>query len=78
VFYDYGYGVVRDADLPSSPGADLDVVVEAYGLGMRLNFGDRLSGNLVFARPKSVWSQDGFFEPERADQVFFDLTYNVH
>ena len=81
IFYDYGYGVLRQAtELDVFNPSDLDVEIEAYGLGVRLNFGDRLNGNLMFAKPKSTRSQGNYLgrDNQGEEQVYFELTYTIH
>ncbi|MBO6558229.1 MAG: ShlB/FhaC/HecB family hemolysin secretion/activation protein [Pseudomonadales bacterium] len=75
VFYDYAYGVARG--LEGGAGRDFDAKVHGYGAGFRVNWPNRLTANVVFARPRSATYQDDFLEEEGESRFFVDLVYYI-
>ncbi|HKI73137.1 MAG TPA: ShlB/FhaC/HecB family hemolysin secretion/activation protein, partial [Pseudomonadales bacterium] len=47
VFFDYAYGVAKDA----AGDINQDAVLKAYGFGLRLNWAGHGAANLIFAKP---------------------------
>lgn len=75
IFYDYAYGVARGLD--GGGGRDFDARIQGYGAGFRVNWPNRLTSNVVFARPKSSSYQDNFLEEEGESRFFVDLVYYI-
>lgn len=78
LFFDYAYGVVRDID--GGFIGDQDTQIKGYGLGMRFNWSDKLTANLIFARPKSTRFEDKFPDADVAGKarVFVDVVYRLN
>lgn len=74
LFYDYAYGVSRGI----AGNSDRDARIKGYGLGVRLNWPDKLEANLIFSTPSSAWYEDNFLESEGESRVFVDVTYKIH
>lgn len=72
VFFDYAYGVARSADRSNNR----DTALKGYGLGMRLNWSERGTLNLIFAKPLSEKYEDNT-EPQGRSRVFLDLLYQL-
>lgn len=75
IFYDYAYGVARGLD--GGAGTDFDARVQGYGAGFRVNWPNRLTSNVVFARPKSASYQQDFLEEEGESRFYVDLVYYI-
>ena len=73
VFFDYGYGVIRSA----SGDINQDVVLKAYGFGLRLSFANRGTANLIFAKPKTARFDDNASDVTGKSRVFFDIRYQI-
>ncbi|MBD3648535.1 MAG: ShlB/FhaC/HecB family hemolysin secretion/activation protein [Pseudomonadales bacterium] len=74
VFFDYGYGVARTA----GGTANLDAVLKGYGMGVRINWQDKIIGNLIFATPKSAKYEESFSDAQGESRIYFDVIYQVH
>lgn len=73
LFFDYGYGVARNA----AGTINQDAVLQAYGIGLRINWPGRGVANLIFAKPKSAHYDDNFSTARGRSRVFFDVTYQI-
>ncbi|MCB1646651.1 MAG: ShlB/FhaC/HecB family hemolysin secretion/activation protein [Pseudomonadales bacterium] len=72
VFFDYAYGVRR------SLSSNDDAEVKGYGIGMRLNWADYGSANIIFATPRSASYDAVTGGAEGESRFFLDLTYKIH
>ena len=72
VFLDYGYGELNGFNTGSTETGE----VSGYGVGLQLNYNNKLSGNLQFAIPLSDdFSQEIIDEPEDDVRVVVDVQY---
>ena len=73
IFYDYAYGVSRGLTT-----SDRDATVKGYGMGIRLNWAEKVEANLILATPSSAFYEDNFLTSEGESRFFLDVTYKVH
>ena len=73
LFFDYGYGVAR---LPGG-GEDKDAQVKGYGFGMRINWPNKGSADLIFATPRSAHYDDDFIDADGESRIYFNLLYQL-
>jgi len=74
LFYDYAYGVARQP----GGGDDKDGTIKGYGFGLRVNWADHGTANLIFATPRSANFEDEFSAAEGKSRVYFDINYQIH
>ena len=73
VFFDYGYGVAKNAAGTLNQAA----VLKAYGIGVRISWQGKGAANFVFAKPKAAHYADNFLTAKGRSRVYFDLTYQI-
>ena len=73
IFFDYGYGVAKNA----AGDFNQDAVIKAYGIGLRLNWQGHGYANLVFAKPKAAHYDDNFLDARGRSRLYFDVQYEL-
>ncbi len=73
LFFDYGYGVVI-----GTSGNNRDAEIKAWGLGLRINWPEVASMNLIFAEPHSAHYDDDFIQAQGDRRIFVDFVYTIH
>ena len=73
LFYDYGYGVVKNV----ASTINQDAVLKAYGIGLRLSWPGHGAADFVFAKPQAAHFDDNFSTVKGKSRVYFDLTYQI-
>lgn len=74
VFFDYAYGVAR---VPTGED-NFDAILKGYGLGLRVNWRDKVTSNIVFATPRSAKFDEDFSDAEGESRIYIDLNYKIH
>jgi hemolysin activation/secretion protein len=72
VFLDYGYGVLNEITV----GGDQTGELSGYGVGLQLNYKNKISGNLQFAFPIDYkFSQESIEDPKDDVRAIVDVQY---
>jgi len=75
VFYDYAYGV---AMATGTGGSNRDAEIKGYGFGMRVGMFEKVTANLIFAKPHSHHYENVNLDAFGSSRWYVDFTYQIN